>query len=141
MLATDLLELAAKNNACISGLIWLQLWINKHPNGTASDFFKSKQKRLNKSINTNNYKLSNKILKIHNTQSICNIENTICSRIIDELIEINFLIWCYIHLLDWEQIDYHYFSMELFNTVYINEYCGITKQQIALVLAASFEEE
>lgn len=39
MLATELRELAVKDQACNSGLRWLDDWIKEHPQGTASDFF------------------------------------------------------------------------------------------------------
>ena len=43
MLATELLKLAELNKACSEGRKWLQKWIDENPNGTASEFFKSKR--------------------------------------------------------------------------------------------------
>ena len=43
MLVTELRELAVEEGACIQGLDYLDQWIKKHPNATASEFFISQR--------------------------------------------------------------------------------------------------
>lgn len=40
----DLRLLAVENNACSQGIAYLDKYIKKHPNATATDFFKSKRR-------------------------------------------------------------------------------------------------
>ena len=44
--AKDFYTLGKNAWACEEGLKWLRDWINKNPNGTAIEFFKSKKKKL-----------------------------------------------------------------------------------------------
>ena len=53
----DLRLLAVENNACSQGIAYLDKYIKKHPNATATDFFKSKRRFKNGYLRWIYYKL------------------------------------------------------------------------------------